>query len=36
MSLWDLWDNIKHINIHITGSQNEEREGKRQRTYLKK
>lgn len=33
--LRDLWDNIKHTNIHIIGvPEREEREIKRLRTYL--
>ena len=35
-SLRDLWDNIKHNNICITGSQKEKRERKDQRKYLKR
>ena len=34
--LRDLWENIKHTNIHIKGvPEREERETKRLRTYLK-
>ena len=36
-SLRDLWDNIKHNNICITGvPEREERERKDQRKYLKR
>ena len=35
-SLRDLWDNIKHNNIHITGVPEEKRERKDPRKYLKK
>ena len=36
-SLRDLWDNIKHTNIHIIRvPEGEERERKGQRKYLKR
>ena len=35
-SLRDLWDNIKHTNIRITGSQNKKRKRKEMRKFLKK
>ena len=34
-SLRNLWDNIKHINIHIIGFQKVKKEREGQRTYLK-
>ena len=34
-SLKDLWNNIKHTNICITGGPEEEEERKGLRTYLK-
>ena len=34
--LRDLWNNIKHTNIYITGVSEERKERKRQKTYLKK
>ena len=34
-SLRDIWDNIKHSNICITGVQKEKRERKGLRKYLK-
>ena len=34
--LRDLWDNIKCNNIHIIGSQKQERERKDARKYLKR
>ena len=34
-SLRDLWDNIKHTNIRITGSQNKKRKRKDMRKFLK-
>ena len=35
-SLKDLWDSIKHNNIHIMGTQKEKRERKDLRKYLKR
>ena len=35
-SLRDLWDNIKHTNIRIIGSQNKKRKRKDMRKFLKK
>ena len=35
-SLSDPWDNIKHINIQIIGSQNEKRKRKGMRKFLKR
>ena len=35
-SLRDPWDNIKHINIQIIGSQNEKRKRKGMRKFLKR
>ena len=35
-SLRDLWDNIKHTNIHIIGVPEEKRERKDLRKYLKR
>ena len=35
-SLGDLWDNIKHTNIHILGFQKEKRERYDPRKYLKR
>ena len=36
-SLRDLWENIKHTNIHSIGiPEGEERDRKEQKTYLKK
>ena len=35
-SLTDLWDNIKHTNIRIIGSQKKKRKRKEQRKYLKR
>ena len=35
-SLRDLWDNIKRINIQITGIQEEEEKRKGLRKYLKR
>ena len=35
-SLRELWDNIKHTNIRITGSQKEKRKRKGLRKYLKR
>ena len=34
-TLRELWDNIKHTNIHIIGFQKEKRERKVLRKYLK-
>ena len=35
-SLKELWDNVKHNNICVTGVQKEERERKGQRKYLRR
>ena len=35
-SLGDLWDNIKHTNIRIIGSQNKKRKRKGMRKILKR
>ena len=35
-SLRDLWDNIKHTNIHVIGVPEEKRERKDPRKYLKR
>lgn len=35
-SLWDLFDNMKCINIHIIGISEEKRERQGKRTYLNK
>ena len=35
-SVRDLWDNIKHTNIHIIEVSEGEERKKRQRTFLKK
>ena len=35
-SLRDLWDNIKHTNIHIIGVPEEKRDRKDLRKYLKR
>ena len=35
-SLRDLWDNIKHTNIRIIGSQNKKRKRKGMRKILKR
>ena len=35
-SLRDIWDNIKHTNIRIIGSQNKKRKRKDMRKFLKK
>lgn len=35
-SIRELWDNIMHTNIHITGVPEEKREGKGQKTHLRK
>ena len=35
-SLRDLWNNIKHTNIHTIGVSEEERNRKDLRTYLKR
>ena len=35
-SLRDLWDNIKHTNIYIMGSQKEKRKRRDLRRYLKR
>ena len=32
-SIRDLWDNIKHTNIHIMGSQKEKREKRPKKIY---
>ena len=34
--LRDLWDNTKHTNIHIIGSQKKKRQGEGLRKHLKR